>query len=412
LRGGRAIALVAVAAAAVTGVRGASSAPDAAARPICIPRLLPCPEVPPPAPPAAREPLDLGLTEADPRMLTAGRAGSPGARAVALGPRYVRVLVDWNRAQPRAGRAPNWNAPPGGCPARAPRCGTDRGLRGLLETLKARRRADGGWQILVVPYFTPAWAATPAVGCQRPGTRPRAQMPRIDAYRAFLRALQRLGDEVGVDFAYVSPWNEPNHPGFLNPQRETCDVRSRALAPELYAQLVRAAAQELRAGQKLVLGELAGLDAPRPYGASAPEFARGLPADVACGASAFGQHVYIGERGRRGKPPRKVPAATAANASIALIDAVDEALRSHDCKTPIWITETGTFDHRCESMAAALRAWADDERVDAAFQYTFRESAAFPVGLVSSSLRTTYRSYTAWHAFARARGAAPQSPCT
>jgi hypothetical protein len=160
-----------------------------------------------------------------------------------------------------------------------------------------------------------------------------------------------------------------------------------------------------------VLGELAGLDAPRPYGASAPEFARGLPADVACGASAFGQHVYIGERGRRGKPPGKVPGATAARASIALIDAVDEALRSHACTTPIWITETGTFDHRCESMAAALRAWADDERVDAAFQYTFRESPAFPVGLVSSSLRTTYRSYAAWHAFARARGAAPESPC-
>ena len=62
-------------------------------------------------------------------------------------------------------------------------------------------------------------------------------------------------------------------------------------------------------------------------------------------------------------------------------------------------------------MAAALAAWADDPRVDAAFQYTFRESAAFPVGLVSSSLRTTFRSYTAWHAFSRARGAAPSSPC-
>ena len=62
-------------------------------------------------------------------------------------------------------------------------------------------------------------------------------------------------------------------------------------------------------------------------------------------------------------------------------------------------------------MAAALRAWADDPRVDAAFQYTLRESSAFPVGLLSSSLRTTFRSYTAWHAFARARGDAPASPC-
>lgn len=408
MRGWRAIALVAGAVAAVAGLRGAT---EAGARPVCIPRLLPCPEIAAPPARASRPPLDIGLTEADPRMLTATRPRSPGARAVALSPRHVRVLVDWNRAQPRAGQPPNWNAPPGGCPAKAPRCGSDRGLRGLLETLKARREAGGGWQILVVPYFTPAWAAAPPSGCQRPGTQARAQMPRIEEYRAFLRALQRLADDVGVQFAHWAPWNEPNHPGFLNPQREACDVRSPALAPELYAQLVRAAARELRQGQRLVIGELAGLDAPRPYGASAPEFVRGLPADVACAGSAFGQHAYIGERGRGGKPPRKVPAATAAKASTELVDAVDAALRVHGCETPIWITETGTFDHRCEPMAAALRAWAEDPRVDAAFQYTFREAAAFPVGLVSSSLRTTYRSYTAWHAFSRARDEVPEAPC-
>jgi hypothetical protein len=403
------MALVAVAVAAVAGVR---AAPTAVARPICIPRLLPCPPGTAPAPTAQLEsPLEIGLTEADPRLLTATRPGSPGARAVALSPRFVRVLVDWNRAQPRAGHQPNWNAPPGGCPKRSPRCGSDRGLRGLLETLKARRRADGGWRILVVPYFTPAWAAEPARGCERPGTKPRARMPRIEPYRAFLRALQRLGDEVGVDLPYWAPWNEPNHPGFLNPQRAACDVASPTLAPELYAQLVRAATPELRSDQHLVLGELAGLDAPRPYGASAAEFIRALPPDVACAGSAFAQHVYIGERGRGGRPPVLVKPAEAAREATSLVDQVDEALLSHDCHEPIWITETGTFDHRCESMAAALEAWSDDPRVDAAFQYTFRESAAFPVGLVSSSLRTTYRSYTAWHAFSRMRETAPPSPC-
>jgi hypothetical protein len=404
------LALVAVAVVAVAGVRATVAPPDAAARKVCIPRLLPCPAPPAsaPTPPA----LALGLTEADPRMLTATRPGSPGARAVALRPRYVRVLVDWNRAQPRAGHAPNWDAPPGGCPRNAPRCGTDRGLRGLLETIKSRRKADGvGWQVVVVPYFTPAWAAMPARGCERPGTKPRARMPQIGAYRAFLRALQRLADDVGVEFAYWTPWNEPNHPGFLNPQRETCDVASPALAPALYAELVRAAAAELRADQRLVIGELAGLDAPRPYGASAAEFIGGLPADVACAGSAFAQHVYIGERGRGGLPPVVVDPATAARDATTLVDGVDAALLRHGCHTPLWITETGTFDHRCESMAAALEAWSDDPRVDAAFQYTFRESKAFPVGLVSSSLRTTYGSYTAWHSFSRSRDDVPDSPC-
>jgi len=404
------MALVAVAIAAVAGVRSGAAVPDAAARPICIPRLLPCPSVPPP-PARPKPPLELGLTEADPRLLTATRQGSPGARAVALSPRYVRVLVDWNRAQPRAGHAPNWNAPPGGCPSRAPHCGTDRGLRGLLETLKARRRADGGWQIVLVPYFTPAWAAEPARGCERPGTKPRARMPRIEAYRAFLRALQRLGDEVGVDIPHWAPWNEPNHPGFLNPQRAACDVASRPLAPELYGRLVRAAALEIRSDEHLVDGELAGLDAPRPYGASAGEFIRALPPDVACEGSAFAQHLYVGERGRGGLPPVVVDPAEAASEATALVDQVDAALMSHDCHKPVWITETGTFDHRCESIAAALSAWSEDPRVDAAFQYTFRESRAFPVGLVSSSLRTTYRSYTAWHAFSRMLDKAPASPC-
>ena len=404
------MALVGVAIAALAGLRAAAAPPDAGARKICIPRLLPCP--PPPASAPKPPALAIGLTEADPRMLTATRPGSPGARAVALRPRYVRVLVDWNRVQPRAGHEPNWDAPPGGCPASAPRCATDRGLRGLLETLKARRKADGvGWQIMVVPYFTPAWAAMPARGCERPGTKPRARMPRIAAYVAFLRALQRLGDDAGVELAYWAPWNEPNHPGFLNPQRETCDVASPALAPALYAQLVRAAVEELRSGQRLVIGELAGLDTPRPYGASAPEFIRELPPDVACAGSAFAQHVYIGERGRGGLPPLVVDPATAASDATSLVDSVDAAMLGHGCHTPLWITETGTFDHRCESMAAALEAWSDDPRVDAAFQYTFRESRAFPVGLVSPSLRTTYGSYTAWHAFSRSRDDAPPSPC-
>jgi hypothetical protein len=408
---GRTIALVAVALVAAVGLRGAGAAP-ATAR-VCIAHLLPCPPVQ--SPPAAKHdpPLVIGLTEADPRMLMATAPRSAGARAVALHPRYARVLVDWNRVQPRAGHAPNWDAPPGGCPPGRPRCISPRGLRELLETLKARRHADGGWQIVVVPYFTPKWAAMAPVGCQRAGTQARAQMPRIAAYQAFLRDLQQLGDDLGVDLAYWAPWNEPNHPGFLNPQRRVCDRDSPPLAPELYAQLVRAAEQELRPDQQLVLGELAGLDAPRTYGASAPEFIRALPADVACAGSAFAQHVYVGERGRRGMPPKRVDPDAAVATTTALIDAVDAALLAHQCPkpTPLWITETGTFDHRCEAMAAVLRSWAQDPRVDAAFQYTFRDSPAFPVGLVSSSLRTTYASYTAWHAFAGTPDTLPDDPC-
>ncbi len=77
----------------------------------------------------------------------------------------------------------------------------------------------------------------------------------------------------------------------------------------------------------------------------------------------------------------------------------------------LWIAETGTFDRRCEAMSAALRSWARNDRIDAAFQYTFREAHAFPVGLVSASLKVTYGSYRAWLAFAGGPEKVPPSPC-
>lgn len=410
--------MVAVALAAAA-VRDAFVPTDASAQPprLCVPPLIPCPRAPQPQPAPAPPPLatpkpalDLGMTESDPRLLDTRPKRFPATRLAALKPRYVRVLVDWNRVQPRRNLRPNWNAPGGGCPHRKPRC-KSLGLRSLLESIRARSQADGGWQVVVVPYFTPRWAARPKVGCERRGTTAKARMPRIAYYRRFLRRVQALGDELRLKLAYWTPWNEPNHPAFLNPQRQRCSTSSPALAPALYAQLARAAAKELRAGQQLVIGELAGLTRSKATSSSVSEFTRALPSDVACGARAFAQHAYIGEPGRHGRAPLRVDPAAAVRNTTAIVDSVDSALRSHGCQLPLWISEAGTFDHRCEAMAAALGAWARDPRVQAAFQFTFREATAFPVGLVSHSLRRTYGSYRAWRAFAGAAGEIPQRPC-
>ncbi len=356
-------------------------------------------------------PLQLGLTESDARLLDASRTRSPGTLVAALKPRYVRVLVDWNRIQPRRGHRPNWDAPAGGCPARSPRCKSS-GLRGLLQAIRARAQADGGWKVLVVPYFTPRWAAVPKRGCERRGTTAKARMPRISHYRKFLRQVQALGDKLDVDLDYWTPWNEPNHPGFLNPQRRVCNRSSRPLAPALYARLARAAAKELRPGQQLVIGELAGLHKRKAHSSSYSEFVRALPADVACTARAFAQHAYIGKKGRRGKAAKRVVPSAAVRSTTRIVDSVDAALRSRGCtNVPLWISEAGTFDHRCEAMAATLTNWARDSRVEAAFQYTFREARGYPVGLISSSLRSTFRSYRAWRAFADAEEEIPQHPC-
>lgn len=359
-------------------------------------------------------PLAIGLTEGDPRLLVPfGQTRHVAAKAVALRPNYVRVLVPWERLQPYAGRKPNWDAPPGGCPRINPGCVSGLGLRSLLRAIRLRQHADGGWKILAVPYFTPTWAATGGFrGCQKARSRhPRAQMPRIAAYRTFLRGLNALADKVGVKIDYITPWNEPNHPGFLQPQRAVCNRRSRAIAPLAYAKLARAAKLELRYEQTLVLGSLAGLAQPRVYGAGAPEFIRALPRDVACLEGPFAQHTYIGRPGRGGREPRRAnPASAGSHGLIASVLAELDAKGCPEVKQ-LWIGETGTFDRRCEAMSAALRAWARHDRVDAAFQYTFRDARAFPVGLVSASLKKIYRSYRAWYAFRGGPMKVPPSPC-
>ena len=359
-------------------------------------------------------PLAIGVTENDPRLLTPkSPVGRASVKLVALKPAYIRVLIAWERLQPRAGRKPNWDAPFGGCPTLVPGCRSEHGMRGLLTAIKARQAQDGGWRILAVPYFTPLWAmAGPPSGCQNPRHRhARSQMPRIAAYRQLLRAFNGLADKVGVKVDYVSPWNEPNHPGFLQPQRARCHANATAIAPLAYARLVRAARLELRYGQTIVLGSLAGLQKPRVYGAGAEEFIRGLPRDVACTDGPFAQHTYVGESARAGALPPPANPLTAGG--YGLLDTVFRALDKKGCpqRKALWIAETGAFDHRCAGMSAALRSWAVNDRIDAAFQYTFRDNRHYPVGLVSSSLRDTFGSYRAWHAFAGSPRALPPDPC-
>ena len=378
--------------------------------------LAPAP-VPLPAAAAAAvsaPPLAIGLTENDPRMLLpVGPTWRAAVKAIALKPQYVRVLIPWERLQPRGSAKPNWDAPFGGCPRINPGCRSERGMRGLLSAIKQRQDEDGGWRILAVPYFTPLWAvAKPVSGCQKERNRhARAQMPRIAAYRRLLRAFNALADKVGVKVDFITPWNEPNHPAFLQPQRARCVVGAKAVSPAAYARLVRAAVKELRFGQQIVLGSLAGLQRPRIYGAGAAEFIRGLPHDVACLDAPFAQHAYVGARSRDGGLPR--PARQAGAARDHQHDSVNAALDAKGCekRKHLWIAETGTFDHRCPAMSAALRSWAVNDRVDAAFQFTFRESRDYPVGLMSPSLRDTYRSYRAWFAFAGRPRGLPDDPC-
>ncbi len=357
----------------------------------------PAPAPPRPAPTPRFERLAIGVAETNPHLIAPGavpRAFRPWRdRLVALRPRFFRLVFKWAAFQPVAGRAPNWSARTDGCMRGVKPCAPYRGLRDLLRAVRERQDANGGWEVVVSPWGAPDWALRPVAGC--PGGRGRM---RLAPYRAMLRSLAALGRREGVRLTWWSPWNEPNHPYFLAPQRNRCKPGARSRAPRAYARLVRAAREELPAGARLVLGEIAGFDSPRPEATGAAEFAAGLPRDVACASDVWAQHTYVGEGTTR------LGADLHEAGDPEMLRAVRRALDRHECRHRhrIWVTETGAFPgaRGCEGMTAALRSWQRDGRVDAAFQYTFREDTAFRVGLADARLRRTLPPYRAWRGWA------------
>jgi hypothetical protein len=253
---------------------------------------------------------------------------------------------------------------------------------------------------MVVLTYAPAWATVGAHGCERPHTDPRARPVDIEAlpgYRNLIRSLLAEARADGARVSALSPWNEPNHPGFISPQRARCTGHSPLLSPAVYTTLARAARAEL-AGTKteLVLGELAGKEAPSPLAGSVDEFVRALPDDVACAGAIWSQHMYTNLPSDPGQ--------------AGAVGQLERALDARPCTKgkPIWVTETGVgaahagrtrssdpaqLAEGCRAQAAALRRWSRDDRVQTVFQYEFRDAPDFPVGLTDPGLTRLYPVY-------------------
>jgi hypothetical protein len=370
-----------------------------------------------PAPPGPR--LAIGLTEPNPNFLWPA-----GARDVApefarwrdelerLQPTYYRLVLDWASLQPEPG-PPNFAIAHSGCLRDKPPCAPWNGLREQLEALAARQR-EGGWEALVVLAGTPAWAARRAGGCERDNVEPRSRPPRdgdgMAAYGEFVTAVLDEARAAGATLRFWSPWNEPNHPFFISPQRNRCDrdAKSRAVAPYVaLARTLQLALDSAPGEQELALGELAGLDERKPMTTSIREFIAGIPADLACGTRIWTQHGYVG-----GTNP---------------VNDLERALERKGCERlpEIWITETGVGaprrgERRRTSLASQVRAcgrlhrrlerWYEDERVTAAFQYTFREDDRFPTGLVTTDLSRAYPALGEWRAWGGGERPQPTDP--
>ena len=179
---------------------------------------------------------------------------------------------------------PNFEIPQTGCLRDIPPCASFGGPARAARGARRAARSRGGWQALMVV------AGTPGVGGPS-GLRLRAAADHAALARAALRRARRrtsafigevleLARRVGADLRYWSPWNEPNHPYSLSPQRVRCRADAKAVAPARYAQLAGAMRQALDKApgdQELVLGELAGLPKSRPFTSGIREFIRALP---------------------------------------------------------------------------------------------------------------------------------------
>lgn len=330
-------------------------------------------------------------------------------RAVrAMRPTYYRLVVDWPSV------VDGFAQPQGGCMRDIPPCAGWNGLQDQLAAVAAAQKATKGrYKVMVVISGTPDALARPGRGCERAGVQRRSRPPTeagLGAYRVLVQRIQEAADAAGAEIRYWSPWNEPNHPFFISPQRASCSASAKSLAIGPYTDMARLMKRELREGQELVLGETAGLLQRKSGYTRIQEFIGRLPRDVVCSARVYGQHGYVG-----GPDP---------------VDEADRALARHDCarKHEIWMTETGAGAPRsgedrgqsraalrkaCRNIRKRLLRWHDDPRVTAAFQYTLREDDRFPTGLITTDLSAEYPALDEWVAWSdRDPGSrAPKSTC-
>jgi len=363
--------------------------------------------------------LAVGITEPNPNLIWARGAREvpePFARwrdrLAEMRPAYYRLVVDWAAAQPAPGRPPDWDVPAAGCLRDRLPCAGFGGVREQLRAVRsAQHRDDGAWAVLVVPARTPPWATVPPGGCERPDIDPRSRAPRAAPYARFVRELLALGRREGVALPYWAAWNEPNHPLFISPQKQTCAGAGRSLGAARYvtlARTLRTALAQAPGTQSLVVGETAGLYRDTPRSTGLAHFLRELPRDVLCRASIFSQHAYVG-----GQDP---------------LPEIEAGLRAAGCNGPapaVWITETGygaprigqrrrrtpaALQDGCRALHDLLARWREDPRVDVAMQYTLREDDLFPTGLVDTALERPYPALAEWIAWGGRRAAADPVP--
>ena len=175
------------------------------------------------------------------------------------------------------------------------------GVRDQLRALASRQR-EGGWQALAVLTTTPDWAAAPAGGCERPGTRARNRPPRADAlpaYRQLIVDVLAAAARGGRRPALLERLERAEPPRVRQPA-------ARHLRPRLAehgARRLRASSRARSPRRSPRRPATSSSCSARPPGylklhalrhEHVPEFIAGLPQDVVCASTVWSQHAYIG----------------------------------------------------------------------------------------------------------------------
>jgi hypothetical protein len=373
-------------------------------------------------------------------QLGAARQASALNDIAALGADSIRSLVSWNQVAP----APSAKKRPKGFDGANP-AAYAAGKWDPYDDLVRGAQARGMTVLLSPSSPIPAWAS----GCRGSADARRACRPNARQFGLFVRALgtrysgtyadENQGGGILPRVDRWSIWNEPNQPGWLNPQSSSVGGRKVITAARMYRDLSRSAIAGLRAtghgsdllmlGETAPIGRASGTLARRPT--TPVEFIRALFCLRSSGrrltgtdarlagcsgfsklrVNAFAHHPYT--RGGSQPPtfrtlPGEITIATAARLKTLLAQGA-RAGRVPG-KLPIWYTEFGFqtkvkgdfFGVSNEAQARYLNQsdWiaSRDPRVKSVAQYKLVDDALkqnFQTGLrfLDHSAKPSYDAY-------------------
>ncbi len=378
--------------------------------------------------PALASPDQLSVLEDEHQMLELGPAAQTRSLddAAALGADVIRANVIWSRIAP----APNSKRRPRRFDGKDPNA-YPAGAWGPLDGLVAGAQARGLQLMLTPTGPIPAWASR----CGGSVRIRRTCKPNPQLFGAFVRA-------VGTRYPSVklwSIWNEPNQPGWLQPQYESAGGRLVPVAADLYRAVARSAIAGLRGtghrADQILLGETSPIgrftSSPRVRPVPPQQFI----AELFClnsrgrrlrGATArarhctrpgrfavtgFAHHPYTrgGSRPPLSKPGRGEITVGSASRLTRLLDQAAKAKRIPP-GLPVWYTENGWQTNPPDRIFGVLPAqqaeyinqsdWISyrNPRVVAVAQYKLIddvEQGSFQSGLrlTDGSVKPSYAAY-------------------